>query len=270
MLPKVLHIEIFSDPFLTKRFRRTPAVSKPLLTRISHSLITGRDVTRVISLFATGDSQARLLLISLLRMMLPSAPLRQFERHADVHKHVSESNTTVDFLWNPYPSNITASIKALTSNGSCPHVVVMGAGLWHMLWMSDASEYQRSLIELRNAVVELQKCRTTFRHSSLKPTFSERDSAPMFVWLGLPTLIPSQLNTDRKRRVMTRDRARRYRKACHESGLVGVNNPCFEIEMDKISGGCGSSCTRDGMHYSDATFESCATILLNMGNLRND
>ena len=138
--------------------------------------------------------------------------------------------------------------------------------------MSDASEYQRSLIELRNAIVELKKCRTTTRtYSSLKPTrFSERESAPMFVWLGLPNLIPWQLNTDRKRRVMTRDQARRYHKACNESGLVGVNGPCFEIEMDKISGGCGNSCTRDGMHYNDATFESCVTIILNMGDLGKD
>ena len=89
----------------------------------------------------------------------------------------------------------------------------------------------------------------------------------MFVWLGLPTLIPSRLNTDRKRRVMTHDRANEYHKACCESGLVGVNGPCLEIEMENISGGCGNTCTKDGMHYNDATFEACVTIIVNMGKL---
>lgn len=239
----------------------SPAVPKHPLTSVSDSTHH-----HVISSFPTGDSQTRLLLISLLQTMLPSAPPPRFKRHSDVHTHVSESNTTIDFFWSPYPSNITASIKASTSNGSCPHIVVLGAGLWHMLWVDDASAYQRSLIELRNAVVELKKCRTARTgSSSLKLMYSERDSAPMFVWLGLPTLLPSQLNTDRKRRVMTYERASEYHKACRKSGLVGVDGPCLEIDMEKISGGCGSSCTRDGMHYNEATFEACATILLNMG-----
>ena len=55
------------------------------------------------------------------------------------------------FRWAPYAENLTHILQAWTAHSEAPTSVVMSAGLWHMLHITDASGYQQTLGTLKSA-----------------------------------------------------------------------------------------------------------------------
>lgn len=196
-----------------------------------------------------GDSQARLLSVSLLGLVLGEERLGGvrgdlFKRHSDYRMGIEEIGMRFDFVWAPYVENLTGLVSGFSENDSYPDIFVLGAGLWHMLHEADPSDYGYSLRKLRRAVVSLE-------------------STNMF-WLGMPTLINSMLNTEEKREKMNDSAREGYNGELYASKLLrGSGGPLLMIDVETLSRRCGRRCTVDGMHYHDVVYEVAVHILLN-------
>eukprot|EP00850_Spirogloea_muscicola_P017369 SM000148S01046 [mRNA] locus=s148:239667:241768:- [translate_table: standard] len=222
-----------------------------------------------------GDSQARLLLTALLRLLLlPSEPLPTRPRHSSFEIKLAAPGDGVraSFLWSPYPRNLTTTVGALARNGTVPDVLVLGAGLWHMLWTPDADDYRDALTELREAVASLVENVTDASSSSAGEGVHDGGSndeamplrrQPAIFWLGLPELITGRLNTERKRAVMTAEALAAYEEALLASRLLLPDGPCALVDLRALSRGCGGGCTEDGMHYDAATYGAAMQGILN-------
>lgn len=196
-----------------------------------------------------GDSQSRLLSVSLLGLILGEKRMGivrgdLFKRHSDYHIEIEEIGMRFDFVWAPYVENITSLVSGFGENRSYPNVFIMGAGLWHMLHVADSKDYGYLLRKLRRAMVSL--------------------GSPHVFWLGMPTLINSMLNTEEKRDKMSDIARERYNEELYASKLLrGYGGPLLMIDVETLSRRCGRKCTVDGMHYDDIVYEAVVHILLN-------
>ncbi|KAG6533405.1 uncharacterized protein LOC121977952 [Zingiber officinale] len=204
-----------------------------------------------------GDSQARLLTLAVLRLLLDSVALPPveadlFRRHSDYHASLSDRGFTIDFVWAPFESNLTDLLRVLRrrSPASRPDVVVLGSGLWHMLHFANSSLYGESLTSLKRAAVALL---------STAPA-----QPPHMFWLGLPTLVNSMLNTEEKRARMNDTVWDEYDRELGESTILRSDGgPCLLLDIGSLSHGCGRGCTADGMHYDSVVYEAALHIMLN-------
>ncbi|TYI89615.1 hypothetical protein E1A91_D03G068400v1 [Gossypium mustelinum] len=61
----------------------------------------------------------------------------------------------LDFVWAPYVLNLTHLLTDFKTKKKYPDVMVMGAGLWHMLHVSNPSNYELVLQTLKSSLVSL-------------------------------------------------------------------------------------------------------------------
>ncbi|TYH49083.1 hypothetical protein ES332_D10G112600v1 [Gossypium tomentosum] len=108
------------------------------------------------------DSQARLFTLSLLNLLLGFEPQRMdsvktalFKRHSNYNISVDEIGMKLDFVWAPYVLNLTHLLTDFKIKKKYPDVMVMGAGLWHMLHVSNPSDYELVLQTLKSSLVSL-------------------------------------------------------------------------------------------------------------------
>ena len=66
-------------------------------------------------------------------------------------EHDLDDNVRLTFRWAPYAENLTHILQAWTAHDEAPTSVVMSAGLWHMLHVTNAPGYQQTLGNLKNA-----------------------------------------------------------------------------------------------------------------------
>ncbi|CAI0548290.1 unnamed protein product [Linum tenue] len=196
-----------------------------------------------------GDSQSRLVVQSLLGLVLNSERMESikgdlFRRHSDYGIVVEEMGMKLDFVWAPYVANLSNLMMGFKQNRSYPDVLVMGAGLWHMLHFTNASSYGVDLKSLRSSVVSLL--------------------SPHLFWLGMPMLINGMLNTEEKREKLSDEMWHAYDKVLRDSRLLHrYGGPCLLLDIQSLSWNCGPRCTVDGMHYDGAVYEAAVQILLN-------
>lgn len=92
-----------------------------------------------------GDSIARLLCLSLLELLAtPDNPAPPVVRHGDM-QWSARNGMEVSFLWRPYLANITTQLEQWRATGDAGDMIVMGAGLWHVLHVTDAAAYEGDL-----------------------------------------------------------------------------------------------------------------------------
>lgn len=221
-----------------------------------------------------GDSQARLFALSLLRLLLAddsqsfdSARTDLFKRHRNYKTLIPEIGVRLDFVWAPYADNLTNLVAAFRRR-SPPDVLVMDAGLWHMLRVTNDSDYGLSLKRLRDSVVSLIPFFPDLagdggggRSSSSSPP---PPPAPHLFWMGMPTLINSMLNTEEKREKMTDELRGAYDKQLWKSKLLRQSGgPLLMLDIESLSWNCGVHCTEDGMHYDVPVYEATVQIMLN-------
>ncbi|KAB2034858.1 hypothetical protein ES319_D04G113100v1, partial [Gossypium barbadense] len=108
------------------------------------------------------DLQARLFTLSLLNLLLGSEPQRMdsvktdlFKRHSNYNISVDEIGMKLDLVWAPYVLNLTHLLTDFKTRKKYPDVMVMGAGLWHMLHVSNPSDYELVLQTLKSSLVSL-------------------------------------------------------------------------------------------------------------------
>ncbi|WOK98841.1 hypothetical protein Cni_G07553 [Canna indica] len=208
-------------------------------------------------ILVAGDSQARLLVLALFRLLLdpvalPPVEADLFRRHSDYHAALPARGLTIDFVWAPFESNLTTLLRGLRrrSPAARPDVLVLGSGLWHMLHLTNSSLYGESLASLKRAAVALL---------STAPA-----QPPHMFWLGLPTLVNSMLNTEEKRVKMNETVWDEYDREMSESTILrSSGGPFLLLDIGLLSRGCGQGCTSDGMHYDGVVYEAALHIMLN-------
>ncbi|KAL5998544.1 hypothetical protein ACLOJK_009487 [Asimina triloba] len=217
-----------------------------------------------------GDSQARLFVQALLSLMLDSAAMESvrgdlFKRHSNYRIAIQENGARLDFIWAPYPANLTGFAMALQREQQYPDVLVMGSGLWHMLHFTDASDFGASLGLLRRSVVSLLPIVPNDRSDGPAETGGAPSvQSPHMFWLGMPLLINSMLNTEEKKEKMTEPICSAYDHELLESKLLrGSGGPFMLLNVRSLTRGCGLQCTADGMHYSRVVYEAAVHIMLN-------
>ncbi|KAE8654787.1 Detected protein of unknown function [Hibiscus syriacus] len=77
-----------------------------------------------------------------------------FKRHSNYSISVNEIGMKLDFVWAPYVSNLTHLTIDFKARKSYPRLLVMGAGLWHMLHVNKASDYESVLRTLKGSVTQ--------------------------------------------------------------------------------------------------------------------
>lgn len=218
-------------------------------------------------IMVAGDSQARLFLLSLLDHLLQSTDIdrgEMFERHSNYT--VIKSHIKFEFVWAPYVSNLTRLVVDLRHNRSYPDVLVMGDGLWHMLHVTNASEYLSFLIKLQRAIYSLFPASSYFNPlsaaaSSIWP--ASNTGVPQLFWLNIPKLITPVLNTQEKRQKLTGELRALYDSGLKNSKLLQPEGPLTLLNLHHFSKGCGFECTSDGMHYCGMVYEAAVQVMLN-------
>jgi hypothetical protein len=88
--------------------------------------------------------------------------------------------------------------------------------------------------------------------------------SPHLFWIGVPTLINSMLNTEKKRERMTDAMRVAYNEALQSSKLLRRSGgPLFLLDIQSLSWNCGVRCTEDGMHYDGVVYDAALHIMLN-------
>lgn len=216
-----------------------------------------------------GDSQARLFAVSLLGLVLGEAEMGAvsgdlFKRHSDYGIVVDGVRMRLDFIWAPYEGNLTEVVAELTRNGSCPDVLVMGSGLWHMLHVTNSVDYGVSLGALSESVMSLLVPGSPFAVDEGGSGAVCARSQPHLFWLGMPMLINSMLNTEEKREKMSNVTRDAYDWRVRQSKLLRQSNgPFLLLDVRDLSKNCGVHCTEDGMHYYGIIYEAAVQIMLN-------
>ncbi|KAI4367079.1 hypothetical protein MLD38_022857 [Melastoma candidum] len=216
-------------------------------------------------LFA-GDSQARLVALSLLTLVIDSDKIDSvradlFKRHSDYHVLVAESGLKLDFIWAPYVANLTELVGKLEDGTSYPDVLVMGSGLWDMLHIHNASDYGASLSSIRTALAS-SLAFITGDNGPVTGTTSIR--SPHRFWIGMPWLVNSMLNTEEKREKLSGVAFHEYDREIQESRILRQSGGPFALlDIRSLCQGCGETCTADGMHYEGAVYDAAVQVLLN-------
>lgn len=268
-------------PFLHRLswFPSSPADSSPALWQWAPSAptlscgfqrVSRADASDLLNgswVLVAGDSQARLFVLALLRLLLDPAAMEPveadlFRRHSDYHLAVADHGIKLDFLWAPFEPNLTAVLSDLRSGPRYPDVIVLGSGLWHMLHFTNSSEYGESLAAVKTAArsllapVSLEIGLEGISASSIQP--------PHMFWLGLPTLVTSMLNTEEKRERMNWTVCVAYDREVSESKILQrFGGPFLLLDIGLLSRGCGRRCTVDGMHYNGVVYDAALHIMLN-------
>ncbi|KAL1833847.1 hypothetical protein DCAR_0103976 [Daucus carota subsp. sativus] len=215
-----------------------------------------------------GDSQARLFVVSLLDLLLGPEKMEAirgdlFKRHSNYQTVIHSIGLKLDFLWAPYAKNLTDIVMEFMGNKRYPDVLVIGAGLWDMLRITNSTEYGSSLQHLNTYLVS--SLPVSPEYSTTYPVSgSVSVPTPHLFWLGSPTLINRMLNTEEKKVKMTDALYAAYEREMHKSKLLRQSaGPAFLLDIKSLSQKCGDQCTEDGMHYKAAVYETAVHIMLN-------
>ncbi|EOY03227.1 hypothetical protein QUC31_017805 [Theobroma cacao] len=245
----------------------------PKLDACDFQKLPGSDASDLLNgswVVVAGDSQARLFTLSLLNLILGSEADRMnsvradlFKRHSDYNILLDEIGMKLDFFWAPYVVNLTNLMIDFKVKKSYPDVMVMGAGLWHMLHVTNASDYDFALRMLRSSVVSLLPFSPELSLNG-PVTGSVSIKSPHLFWLGLPMLINGMLNTEEKREKMSDALWHAYDRALGDSKLLRqTGGPLLLLDIQSLTWNCGPRCTSDGMHYDGAIYEAAVQIMLN-------
>lgn len=223
-----------------------------------------------------GDSQVRLMAVSLLELIMGSEGVERirgdlFKRHSDYSIMVEEIGMKLDFVWAPYVANLTELMLRLKQSKNFPDVMMMGAGLWDMLHVNNASEFGVSLRVLRDNVLALLPVSSNLDVGGGGVSESKSAHLLHLFWVGMPTLITSMLNTNEKRERMTAAMCNSYDNELTGSKLLRQSGgPLLKLDIRLLSDLCGPHCTADGMHYDGVVYDTAIQIMLNALLIESD
>ncbi|KAK9832424.1 hypothetical protein WJX74_009685 [Apatococcus lobatus] len=196
-----------------------------------------------------GDSITRFFYAALLRALTDDESQQVVFGHQDF-EHDLDDNVRLTFRWAPYAENLTHILQAWTAHSEAPTSVVMSAGLWHMLHITDALGYQQTLGNLKSAAS---------RFMSAQPSSRQ----PYLSLFSISEVYPPKFKTEEKRAHMTLGEVDAYNRAIMNSSVLVPSGPLHLLDMHHLTQGCGPACTHDGLHYSNATYDAAMQIWAN-------
>lgn len=149
------------------------------------------------------------------------------------------------FFWVPYANNLTTLVDRWAAARRSPDVLVMGTALWHMLHVGLPGDYGNRLSRLANALAALQR-------QAARPE-------AMF-WFSVTQVATAKLRTEEKRRQMTLANVAKYNSQITASGLLEAA-PVHVVDMHALTHSCGPSCTEDGIHFSNSTYDVAMQVI---------
>ncbi|CAI9753261.1 unnamed protein product [Fraxinus pennsylvanica] len=201
-----------------------------------------------------GDSQTRLGMLSMLKLVEEPERVRIVKEHlkklhTDYSTNIDSIGMKLDFKWKPYARRLTKLMLEFKKNEKYPDIIVMGAGLWDMLYETNASDYDVSLRSLRNSLQDLN---------------SKDGKVPHLFWLAMPKLISSKMTPEEKRHKLTEPRRSMYDNKVNASKILNkFGGPLLKLDIHYLSELCGPQCTKDGVHYDDVVYDIAVQIMLN-------
>ncbi|KAL1569791.1 protein ALTERED XYLOGLUCAN 9 isoform X2 [Salvia divinorum] len=216
-----------------------------------------------------GDSQSRLMVVSLLELIMGSEGVEKikgdlFKRHSDYSVMVEEIGMRLDFVWAPYVANLTEFMTRYKGSKDFPDIVMMGAGLWDMLHVNNVTEFGVSLRVLRDNVLSLLPVSSSLDAGDGGVSEPKPSHLLHLFWVGMPTLITSMLNTAEKKERMTTAMFSSYDNELAGSNLLRQSGgPLLKLDIGLLSEFCGPHCTSDGMHYDEVVYNTALQIMLN-------
>jgi len=162
------------------------------------------------------------------------------KEHSNLQQVNTLSGTTIDFLWAPYITNVTAVLSQLQAQNAFPDVTVIGAGLWDVLYTRDLDKIKDDLNHLNKAVKGISK-------------------NTIAVWQPPLTVIDSDLRTEEKKSFMTENHVAAMRQAAVDTGLEDSSD--FHIIPKSVCQGFTGA--GDGVHYQQGTYHVLAQIIAN-------
>lgn len=193
-----------------------------------------------------GDSIARLAFGALLRHLSNDGTQQMVFGHQDFEYELP-CGIRASFFWAPYADNVSSLVEGWSSAGAVPDVLVMGTALWHMLHVGVPQDYGNKLSNLANALSRLES--------------QNRHAVDMF-WFSVTRIEPSKLRTEEKRRQMTVANVAKYNHQIIVSDILNAAE-VHVVDMHALTGSCGQSCTADGVHFSNATYNVAIQVVLN-------
>lgn len=203
-----------------------------------------------------GDSQARLLFVALLELLLPSIEdvrPQLFKRHSNFEYSLESHHILMEFVWAPYTVNLTRLACSYRENQKIPDILVSGAGLWHMLHNGNHTQYGSSLLKLKQALGSLL----------WQPNSSDQPLTPQLFWMNLPTLLPILYQSELKIERMTTQKLKLYTMELLKSEITGSRGLTTLLDIQILSDQCGLRCTQDGIHYSQAIYRAALHVMVN-------
>lgn len=201
-----------------------------------------------------GDSQARLLFVALMELLLPSMEEvrpQLFKRHSNFEYALKSHHVLMEFVWAPYAVNLTRLAYSYREDQKTPDVLVSGAGLWHMLHSGNHTQYGSSLSKLKRALGSL------LGHPSDQPV------TPQMFWMNLPTLLPSLYQSELKIERLTTQKLKLYTTELLKSEVTGSRGLTTLLDIQMLSERCGPRCSQDGIHYSQAIYRAALHVMIN-------
>ncbi|CAA2980681.1 Hypothetical predicted protein [Olea europaea subsp. europaea] len=201
-----------------------------------------------------GDSQTRLGMLSLLKLVEVPERVRIAKKHlkklhTDYSTYIDSIGMKLDFKWKPYVRRLPKLMLEFKKNEKYPDIIVMGAGLWDMLYENNVSDYDVSLRSLRNSLQDLD---------------SKDGKVPHLFWFAMPTVINSKLTPGEKRDNLTEQRRIWYDNKVNGSKLLNkFGGPLLKLDIQYLSELCGPQCTKDGLHYDEVVYDIAVQIMLN-------
>jgi len=179
--------------------------------------------------------------------------------HADLSQVVSPTLTT-RFIWAPYVANITSTLSQMKATKTVPDVLVVGAGLWDVLYVRDNDKAKSDIRHLKSALQGVQVLPPAPKKTAGAPAAGAvRQRPPIVAWVPPLTIIDKDLRTDDKKEFMTEAKVSEFRHIADSAGFSDAVS--FTIRPQSVCE--GFSGMGDGVHYQQGTYHVLAQIIAN-------
>eukprot|EP00241_Pyramimonas_parkeae_P012723 CAMPEP_0114235028 /NCGR_PEP_ID=MMETSP0058-20121206/6023_1 /TAXON_ID=36894 /ORGANISM="Pyramimonas parkeae, CCMP726" /LENGTH=271 /DNA_ID=CAMNT_0001346745 /DNA_START=448 /DNA_END=1264 /DNA_ORIENTATION=+ len=107
--------------------------------------------------------------------------------------------------------------------------------------------------------------------SAVKSASKQTPKAPPSVsatmptfWMTISSIVHHKLQSEQKKQMMTAQKVEQYNNIVDtHSGLLQPSGPAYQLDMTRLTSGCGPGCTEDGIHYNNRTFDVALQQTLN-------
>lgn len=275
-----------------------------------------------------GDSISRHLYAALLRLVgepgqevllrhqdfnhtIQVGPASLNSTSGDANSSAPGSSLRASFYWRPYPANLTQLLGqwGAAGGGAAPTAAVLTPALWHLLHVSNASDYGQQMQQLGAAARTVAgsaagagqgpgpgRRRRLGQQQQQGNGNSTTSRATWLVMTSVTETFPNRMPTEIKRQRMRPEvvdeynrhllpaagpqdsgsgrggRRKRAVQAAGESGalpLLVPAGPFLLLDLFTLTYGCGEQCSIDGVHSTPELYDAGLQLLLNIWALHS-